>query len=247
MNIIVTQTPVEAGIAGAAVIADLIRTNRRAVLGLATGSSPLPVYEALEQLNLDFTQVQGFALDEYVGLPDGDLRSYATVIRTEVVERLGLRPERVHLPRSCSAEQDDGAAYETAIARAGGIDLQLLGIGSNGHIGFNEPGSSFDSRTRVLTLADQTRSDNARFFDSLEDVPHKAISQGLATIFEARHLLLIAHGIDKSAAISRALRGPITESFPASILQRHGSVTIVLDTAAATDLMLRPSGAQGGL
>lgn len=242
MNIIITATPTDAGIAGAAVIADCIRANRQAVLGFATGSSPLPLYEALERLHLDFTKVRGFALDEYFGLSADHPRSYAAVIRKEVVDRLGLRPSSVLLPRFNSL-QDAGATYESAIAEAGGIDLQILGIGSNGHIGFNEPGSLFDSRTRVVALTDQTRADNARFFDSPEDVPHQAISQGLATIFEARHLLLIAHGSDKAAAICRAFRGPVTESFPASILQIHPSVTVVLDEAAAADFTQASSSA----
>jgi glucosamine-6-phosphate deaminase len=240
MKIIITATPTDAGVSAAAIIADLLNDNRSAVLGFATGSSPLPVYEALEKLNLDLTKVLGFALDEYVGLPDGDHRSYAAVISTEVVQRLGLRPDNVQLPQLGTAK-DAGTAYETAIAKAGGIDLQILGIGSNGHLGFNEPGSSFDSRTRVVTLTDQTRADNARFFDSPGDVPRQAVSQGMATIFEARHLLLIAHGAEKAAAISRALHGPVTPRFPASMLQLHPSVTVVLDEAAATELKLASS------
>lgn len=226
-----------AGAAGAVLIAGLVRSNPAAVLGLATGSSPLPLYEALALQGVDLAAVAAFALDEYIGLPAGHPQSYATIIRSQVVEPLGLTPGRVHVPDGNPADEDyAGDAYEAAILAAGGIDLQILGIGSNGHIGFNEPSSPFSSRTRVVTLADRTRQDNARFFETCEAVPSRAVTQGLATIFEARHLLLIAHGPRKARAIERALRGPVTEDFPASLLQCHPRVTVVLDRAAAAAL-----------
>lgn len=226
-----------AGAAAACLVARLVRSNPAAVLGLATGSSPLPLYEALALRRVDLAGVAAFALDEYIGLPAGHLQSYATVIRSHVVEPLGLTPGRVHVPDGNPADEDyAGDAYEAAILAAGGIDLQILGIGSNGHVGFNEPGSPFTSRTRAVALADRTRQDNARFFNSLAEVPTRAVTQGLGTIFEARHLLLVAHGPGKANAVRRALMGPMTEDFPASLLQRHPRVTVVLDEAAAAFL-----------
>jgi glucosamine-6-phosphate deaminase len=223
-----------AGEAAAERVAGVVRGNPAAVLGLATGSSPVPLYEALALTDVDLAAVVAFALDEYIGLPTGHPQSYATVVRSQIVGLLGLSPGRVHVPDGNPADEvRAGAAYESEIRAAGGIDLQILGIGSNGHIGFNEPGSSFSSRTRVVALADRTRRDNARFFETLQAVPTHAVTQGLATIFEARHLLLIAHGSSKARAIERALSGPVTEDFPASLLQRHPSVTVVLDEAAA--------------
>ncbi|MCX6497349.1 MAG: glucosamine-6-phosphate deaminase [Arthrobacter sp.] len=222
------------GEAAAERVAGLVRGNPTAVLGLATGSSPVPLYEALALTDVDLSAVAAFALDEYIGLPAGHPQSYATVVRSQIVELLGLSPGRVHVPDGEPADEvRAGSAYESEIRAAGGVDLQILGIGSNGHIGFNEPGSSFSSRTRVVALADRTRRDNARFFETLQAVPTHAMTQGLATIFEARHLLLIAHGPSKARAIQRALSGPVTEDFPASLLQRHPGVTVFLDEAAA--------------
>ena len=227
----------DAGDAAAEQVAGLVRGNSSAVLGLATGSSPVPLYRALALKDVDLAGVAAFALDEYIGLPTGDPQSYATVIRSQVVEPLGLTPARVHVPDGNPADHvRAGEAYEAEIQAAGGIDLQILGVGSNGHIGFNEPGSPFSSRTRAVSLADQTRRDNARFFGAFERVPTGAVTQGLATIFEARHLLLIAHGPRKAQAVRRALRGPVTEDFPASLLQRHPRVTVVLDREAAAVL-----------
>lgn len=224
----------EAGEAAAEQVAELVRSNPAAVLGLATGSSPLPLYDALANRDVDLAGVTAFALDEYLGLPLGHTQSYATVIRTHVVQPLGMTPGRVHVPDANPEEEENaGDAYEAAIVAAGGIDLQILGIGSNGHIGFNEPGASFSSRTRVVTLAERTRRDNARFFETLDDVPTRAITQGMATIFDARHLLLIAHGTGKARAVRRALTGPVTEAFPASLIQRHPNVTVVFDRYAA--------------
>jgi glucosamine-6-phosphate deaminase len=220
-------------------IARLVRRRRDAVLGLATGSTPLPVYEALRTAlaGVDVSRVRGFALDEYVGLDPQHPQSYRSVIRREVVEPLGLDPERIHVPDGRLAGiEDAGEEYERAIASAGGVDLQLLGIGTDGHIGFNEPGSSFASRTRVKTLTRQTREDNARFFASPEEVPRHCITQGLGTILGARHLVLLAFGEGKAAAVAGAVEGPLTASLPASAIQLHPHVTVVVDEEAAARL-----------
>lgn len=232
----------DAAAAGAIVadeIARLVRANPEAVLGLATGSTPVPVYEALPSrlADLDLSGVRGFALDEYVGLDPAHPESYRSVITREVVTPLGLDPGRVQVPDGALAGiEHAGDDYERALAEAGGVDLQILGIGTDGHIGFNEPGSSFASLTRVKTLTTQTREDNARFFDSIDDVPRHCITQGLGTILRARHLVLLAFGAGKAAAVAGALEGPVTASLPGSAIQLHPHATVVLDEAAASDL-----------
>ncbi len=232
----------DAAAAGAIVadeIARLVRANPDAVLGLATGSTPVPVYEALPSrlAGVDVSRVRGFALDEYVGLDPAHPESYRSVITREVVEPLGLDPARVHVPDgSLEGIEHAGDDYERALAEAGGVDLQLLGIGTDGHIGFNEPGSSFASLTRVKTLTQQTREDNARFFDSIDDVPRHCITQGLGTILRARHLVLLAFGEGKAAAVAGALEGPVTASLPGSAIQLHPHATVVVDEAAASAL-----------
>jgi glucosamine-6-phosphate deaminase len=232
----------DAGAAGAVVaeeIARLVRANPDAVLGLATGSTPVPVYEALPArlAGVDLSRVRGFALDEYVGLDPAHPESYRSVITREVVEPLGLDPSRVAVPNgSLDGIDHAGDDYERALVEAGGVDLQILGIGTDGHIGFNEPGSSFASLTRVKTLTRQTREDNARFFDRIDDVPRHCITQGLGTILRARHLMLLAFGTHKAAAVAGAVEGPVTASLPASAIQLHPHTTVVLDEAAASAL-----------
>ncbi len=215
-------------------IENLVATNPTAVLGLATGSTPLSTWRALAARHLDLSRVRGFALDEYVGLDPVHPQSYRSVIAREVVAPLGLTPELVRVPADRGPIELAGEAYEDAIAEAGGIDLQVLGIGRTGHIGFNEPGSSFASLTRVKTLTQQTRIDNARFFDSLADVPTHCITQGLGTILRARHLVLLALGESKAAALAGAVEGPVTASLPGSAIQLHPRVTVIVDEAAAS-------------
>lgn len=224
-------------------VEDLLRRRPDAVLGLATGSSPLPVYDELaarhERDGLDFSRASGFALDEYVGLPPGHPESYREVVRREFTNRVNIRPENVHGPDGAAADIPAACrAYEEAIAAAGGVDLQLLGVGTDGHIAFNEPGSSFASRTRIKSLIEQTRRDNARFFSSLADVPHHVLTQGLGTIMEARHVILLATGAQKAQAVREFVEGPVAAICPASILQFHPHATVLLDEAAASALKL---------
>lgn len=226
-------------------IAGVIRSQsaRGAVIGVATGSSPLGTYGALAERvaegRLDTSNVSAFALDEYVGLDPAHPESYHSVIRRTVTEPLGLDPARVHVPDGAAADIDAACAdYERRIAEAGGIDLQLLGIGANGHIGFNEPTSSFASRTRIKTLAPRTREDNARFFDSADDVPMHCVTQGLGTILDARRLLLVAQGESKADAVAAMIEGPLASVCPASALQLHRRASVVIDRAAASRLRL---------
>lgn len=221
----------------------LLRTKPDAVLGLATGSSPLPVYEELGQRHrsggLDFSRVRAFSLDEYVGLPAGHPGSYREVILREFTRRVNIDPENVQGPDGEAADIPAACrAFEEALRAAGGVDLQLLGLGTDGHIGFNEPGSSLASRTRIKTLVEQTRRDNARFFTTLAEVPHHVITQGLGTILEARHVILLATGAQKAQAVRDMVEGPVAAICPASVLQLHPHVTVLLDEAAASSLRL---------
>jgi len=221
-------------------IVDALDAAGAFTLGVATGSTPMPVYDALAahaSRGVDFSKMFAFALDEYVGLPAGHPEGYGAVIERSVTVPLGLNPERVNIPDgSLDNVETAGERYEDALTTHGGVDLQLLGIGTTGHIGFNEPGSSFGSLTRVKTLTERTRADNARFFTSPEDVPIHCVTQGLGTILRARHLVLLAFGEGKAAAIAAALEGPVTASLPGSAIQLHPHVTVVLDEAAASGL-----------
>jgi glucosamine-6-phosphate deaminase len=209
-------------------------------LGVATGSSPLPVYAALERRWApELSGLSAFALDEYVGLPYEHPESYHAVIDREVTQRLRLDPSRVHVPDGAANDVEQACLdYESAIRDAGGIDLQILGIGGSGHIGFNEPTSSLSSRTRIKTLTPQTRQDNARFFPTLADVPMHCITQGLGTILDARKVILVAQGKRKASAIARAVEGPLSSMCPGSVLQLHPDATILLDEDAASELTL---------
>jgi len=222
-------------------ILELIRRKPDAVVGLATGSTPLASYRLLatriSDEGVDVSRVRAFALDEYVGLPPQHPQSYRSVIRREVVEPLCLTPDLVHVPNGDPASIEHSAAdYETAIRTAGGIDLQILGIGRTGHLGFNEPGSSLASLTRVKTLAEPTRADNARFFAAAAEVPTHCITQGIGTILRARHLVLLAFGSAKAGAIADAVEGPVSATRPGSAIQLHPHATVIVDGDAASQL-----------
>jgi glucosamine-6-phosphate deaminase len=207
------------------------------VLGVATGSTPLSTWAALAERHLDLSGLTAFALDEYLGLEPGHPQSFEAVVDREITRLLGLDPRAVHVPTAAGEDPDRAAAaYEERIRQAGGIDVQVLGIGGNGHLAFNEPGSPTTSTTRVARLADQTRRDNARFFDSLDEVPTHAITQGLATILRARTLLLLAFGPRKAEALAAALEGPVTTAVPASVVQWHPDAIVIADEAAAARL-----------
>lgn len=240
-EVVIVGSEDEAGELAASAVVDLVRRAPDAVLGLATGSTPLSTYRALARRihdeRLDVSSVRGFALDEYVGLPVGHPESYRAVITREVVEPLGLTPSLVHVPDGDPETiVTAAAAYENAIDAAGGVDLQILGIGRTGHIGFNEPGSSLASPTRVKTLTEQTRADNARFFDSPDEVPMHCITQGIGTILRARHLVLLAFGAAKARALADAVEGPVSASRPGSAIQLHPHATVIVDEAAASAL-----------
>lgn len=247
MRVIIMESAAEVADVAAEILAVVVRerraAGRAAVLGVATGSSPLGTYAALAERaragEVDLAGVKAFALDEYVGLEAGHPESYAAVIGRTVTEQLGLNPEDVRVPNGLASDiQTECANFDRAIVDSGGIDVQLLGIGSNGHIGFNEPTSSFGSRTRPKTLAPDTRNDNARYFDSLEETPMHCITQGIGTILDARSLLLVATGAGKARAVAAMIEGPLSSMCPASALQLHRRATVVIDRAAAQDLQL---------
>ncbi|OZG59171.1 multidrug transporter [Bifidobacterium tissieri] len=243
-EVIIVKNQDEAGALYAKAVADLIERKPFAVLGLATGSTPLTAYEhlALEvrDRGLDVSHVRGFALDEYAGLPVEHPESYRSVITRTVVEPLGLDPRHVHVPNgSLDTIATAGTDYDRAIEEAGGIDVQILGVGTDGHIGFNEPGSSLASGTRIKTLTQQTRVDNARFFDGdMNQVPTHCITQGIGTIMKARHLVLLAFGENKADAVAASIEGPVSAMCPASALQLHPHATFIVDEAAAGKLRL---------
>jgi glucosamine-6-phosphate deaminase len=240
MEVVIRQHEQQCGVTAADIIADAVGSGAT-TLGLATGSSPVSVYRELirrhRKEGLTFAEVQAFLLDEYVGLPPNHPQSYAHVIRAEFTDHVDIDPARVHSPDGVADDIFVAAVeYDDLIADAGPVDVQILGIGVNGHIGFNEPGSSLGSRTRVKTLTEQTRHDNARFFTRIDEVPRHVITQGLGTISTARHLVLIATGGHKAEAVAAAVEGPLTASCPASVLQLHPHVTVVVDEAAAAQL-----------
>lgn len=213
-------------------------------LGVATGETPLALYRQMafysREYGIGVGGVTAFALDEYLGLGPESPQSFHHALLEHFVQVLDLETSCLRVPNSSTkASGNFGAAFEEEIKEAGGIDCQILGIGTNGHIGFNEPGSSLASRTRITMLTDETRRDNASYFSGLDDVPRHSISQGIGTILEARHLVLLAFGPRKAPAVAAALEGPVTSSCPASAIQLHSSVTVFLDRESSNDLARR--------
>ena len=237
MEIIIQPTPEAATEIAARLVARLLKEKPDAVLGLATGSTPLLLYRSLVEMRLDWSRVRTFNLDEYLGLAPDHPQSYHHFMWENLFRHVNVRPENVHIPDGLAQDVPGFCAdYEARIRAVGGIDLQLLGIGSDGHIGFNEPSSSLASRTRIKTLTQRTRADNARFFASAEEVPSHVITMGIGTIMEARTNLLLAFGDKKAQVVAEAAEGPITAMNPASVLQLHPDARVCLDEAAATQL-----------
>jgi len=241
MEVIVKENYEEMSKLAAQLIAEVIRKKPRAVLGLATGSTPVGTYRELIRMHkregLDFSQVVTFNLDEYIGLPPEHDQSYYYFMQENLFKHINIPAGNTNLPPG--TEEDLVAAcerYEKAIQEAGGIDIQLLGIGANGHIAFNEPGSSLGSRTRVKTLDENTIQNNSRFFARIEDVPRYAVTMGIGTIMESRRIVLLANGTNKAHAISITVEGPVTALVPATIVQLHAHATIIVDRDAASKL-----------
>jgi glucosamine-6-phosphate deaminase len=244
MEIIITADAHTASNAAARVVARLVREKPDAVLGLATGSTPLMLYRELvrmhQQEQLDFSHVTTFNLGEYVGLDSNHEQSYHSFMWKNLFSQINIKPENVHIPNGMARDVPAICAnYERKITAVGGIDLQVLGIGTEGHIGFNEPTSSFASRTRIKTLTRKTVADNARFFEGDETrVPKHCITMGIGTIMDARMNLMLAFGKNKAAAVAASVEGPVAALMPASILQHHPVAKIFIDEAAAAKLQL---------
>lgn len=226
----------------ARIIASAVRRDPSLTLGLATGSTTIGVYAELARMHreeaLDFSKAVTFNLDEYVGLPADHPQSFRFFMQQNLFRHINVNPANIHIPDGTRHGNYDEycASYEDSIRQAGGIDLQILGIGRNGHIGFNEPASSLGSRTRLKALTRETLEDNRKFFASGEEMPKCAITVGIGTILEARRIVLLAAGSSKAKAVARAIEGPITASVTASALQLHPDVTFIVNEEAAAEL-----------
>ncbi|HEY7886440.1 MAG TPA: glucosamine-6-phosphate deaminase [Cellvibrionaceae bacterium] len=241
MKVIILPDAAAVAVYGANLFKQLLHNKADAVLGLATGSTPLALYQQLIELNksraISFKQVTTFNLDEYLGLADDHPQSYRQFMNQHLFEHVDINLNNTHVPAGNAADPHTACIdYEKAIHRAGGIDMQLLGIGRNGHIGFNEPSSSLASRTRIKTLTRETINDNARFFSEDEYQPHLSITMGIGTILDSKKVVLLATGDNKAQAVKAMIEGPLTAACPASALQMHPEASIIIDNAAASAL-----------
>src|SRR4029077_10807120 len=244
MEVIVQRDYAQMSKVAAQIVAELLNAKPNAVLGMATGSTPLGLYQELVRLHkkgeLDFSHVTTFNLDEYVGLTITHPQSYHHFMHEHLLRHINIPPQNIHIPSGTTTNYRAFCEwYEQRIKECGGIDIQILGIGSDGHIAFNEPTSSLSSRTRLKTLAKQTIDDNARFFEKAEDVPVYAITMGVGTILDARKLLLVASGKTKAKAVAQAVEGPVTSMVTASALRLHRDAIVIVDEEAAAGLTMR--------
>lgn len=241
MRVIVVDNYEEMSKKAAVMVASQIHLDPKSILGLATGSTPIGMYKALIDMHkndeLDFSEVTSFNLDEYYGLEPSNNQSYAYFMNENLFKHINIDRSKVYIPNGLAKDvEKECHEYDFLIDSMGGIDIQILGIGSNGHIGFNEPDINFEARTHLVELDEQTIKDNARFFDSIEAVPTKAISMGIKTIMQSKKIVLLASGANKAEAIRKTIEGKITSDLPASILQIHKDVVFILDKEAASAL-----------
>jgi len=244
MRVIIVENYEEMSQKAAQMVASQIFLNPKSVLGLATGSTPVGMYKELirmhKQGGLDFSQATSFNLDEYYGLPKTNKQSYDHFMRETFFDHINMSEEKRHIPNGLAKDiEKECHDYDQSISDIGGIDIQILGIGANGHIGFNEPNINFEARTHLVKLDEQTIKDNARFFKSEEEVPQKAISMGMKTIMQSKKIVLMASGANKAEAIQKTIEGKITSDLPASMLQIHKDVVFILDKEAASELKNR--------
>ncbi len=237
MKIIVVEDYNEMSRKAAEILIKKVQEKQNAVLGLATGSTPVGLYEELikdhQTTGTSYKDIHTVNLDEYIGLPKEDKNSYYTFMCEHLFNHIGIPAEHTHIPNGETKDfLEECDRYENIIESLGQVDLQILGIGSNGHIGFNEPGSSFTGKTHIIDLKESTRQANARFFESIDEVPKQAITMGVGTIMKSKEILLLASGTAKAEAIHGTIHGEITEELPASILQTHPNVTLIVDKDA---------------
>lgn len=239
MQIHLYDSAAQVGQAAATLIAAQIIAKPDSVLGLATGSTPIPTYQELIRLCkggvLDFSRVRSFNLDEYCNLPVDHEQSYHSFMRQQLFDHINIDPANTRVPDGNARDQAaECASYDTAINQAGGIDIQVLGIGRNGHIGFNEPAPEFPKETHCVELTESTINANSRLFESIDQVPREAYTMGIGTIMKARAILVVASGVDKAQIVRDAFFGPVTPQVPASVLQLHPNVTVVVDAEAGS-------------
>lgn len=242
MEIYIVEDYDELSKKAAEIIADEIRKKKDMVLGLATGSTPEGMYAELVKMHendkLDFSEIITFNLDEYYGLEEGHEQSYSYFMKKHLLGKVNIKKENINIPDGCSVDVEKTCIeYDKKIEALGGIDLQLLGIGGNGHIGFNEPGEVFIGETHIINLTEDTLDANARFFKSPEEVPKEAITMGMKSIMNAEKILLLASGTGKANAIYMSLEGPITPNVPASLLQLHKDLVVIVDKEAAAQIV----------
>ena len=241
MNIRVFDNEMQAGQAAALLIAAQILNKPESVIGLATGSTPLKTYQELVRLTgsgiLNWSRVTAFNLDEYLGLPAEHEQSYRFFMMKHLFSKINLEAGSIHIPNGMAEDPDaECLSYERQIREHGGIDLQLLGLGHNGHIGFNEPDATFTTMTHAVSLTEETIQANARFFSSPAQVPQKALSMGIGTIMQAQNIVMLVTGPAKARAVRNMICGPVDPRCPGSVLQLHAAVTVLLDRPAATAL-----------
>jgi glucosamine-6-phosphate deaminase len=241
MEIIITKSYEDMSQLAAQMVSRQLLKKPSSVLGLATGSTPVGTYKQLVRMHneegLDFSKVSTFNLDEYLDLAPSHDQSYRYFMDQNLFNHINVDPRNIHVPYGHAEDVEEFCDwYEAEMKRAGGVDLQILGIGGDGHIAFNEPGSSLGSRTRLKTLTKQTIEDNARFFKHEDEVPRFAITMGVGTIMEAKEIILLANGAKKADIIAEAIEGPITAQVSASVLQMHPQVTVLLDAEAGSKL-----------
>jgi glucosamine-6-phosphate deaminase len=242
MDIIKVKDHEELNSVAAKIVIEKVKKNPNATIGFATGGTPLGTYKKMiedhRQNKTSYRNIRSFNLDEYVGLTPENPNSYRFYMEKNLFSHIDIQKSNIHFPDGTKIDLErECTNYETSIKRFGGIDLQILGIGRNGHIGFNEPGTPFDSQTHIVELTPSTRQANARYFMSINDVPTHALTMGIATILKSKEILLLAFGEEKTEAIHRLMTGDIDEKFPASVLQKHPKVTIVADSKALSEVI----------
>lgn len=247
MELIIVKSYDEMSIKAASMIINQVTLKPNSVLGLATGSTPEGLYQQLikhyNEEEFSFKYIIGFNLDEYVGLKSSDPNSYRYYMEQHLFSKIDVPPENIHIPDGNSdSPTEECIHYENEIKAAGGIDIQILGIGRNGHIGFNEPDVNFKSGTHVVNLDDKTIQDNARFFNTIDEVPKQAISMGIKTIMSSKKIILLASGGNKAEILYKMIHGKITPTVPASILQLHNDVTVICDQEAGLLLTTHANG-----
>ncbi|AKU80215.1 glucosamine-6-phosphate deaminase [Spiroplasma turonicum] len=240
MKKIIVKNQEEGGKIAGDLLLSFIQENSSPILGLATGSTPISTYKYLinktKEESVDWSNVMTFNLDEYIGLAPEHEQSYRYFMNEELFDHINIDKDKTFVPDGLVKSQDEASKYDDLISSKGGIGLQLLGIGINGHIGFNEPGTSFDSITSIVDLTKETIEANSRFFDNISDVPKKAISMGLKSIMNAKKIVLLAFGSQKAEAIKHLINGEVSPEWPCTILQKHDDVTIIIDEEAASKL-----------